>query len=87
VAGGHFSKSARSGAPPVCSRFLKDTLPLYSQVDVAHPPTEPPRERDSFGPPVEVVQAPIQCRFLVLILPGLQVTVQDQGRVGHSTEK
>ena len=36
---GHFSKSVRSGAPPVISNNVKDKPALYFVVKVAHPPS------------------------------------------------
>ncbi len=44
VLAGHFSKSARSGAPPVISINVKDKPGLYFFVEVTHPP-----ERTYFG--------------------------------------
>jgi hypothetical protein len=35
---GHFSKSARNGAPPVISGNVKDKPASYFVVKVAHPP-------------------------------------------------
>src|SRR6266404_4567323 len=39
--GGHFSKSARNGAPPVVSLDVKKTNALYFAVKVAHSPRPP----------------------------------------------
>jgi len=36
---GHFSKSARNGAPPVISGNVKDKPASYFVVKVAHPPS------------------------------------------------